>query len=228
MRRFTVLLLISAVVLMRLVADGVSLRPTALAQDATPPAGPVEFLWETRGDPDSPLGNPSHLAVAPDGSIWVADGDNHRFQIFAPDGSFLEAWGTPGSGEGEFDFTTFGWAATTRGRSPSPRTAPSTSPISATTASRSSARTGNFLTAWGSEGTEPGQFITPIDLVVDEQGRVYVVDSFRNISPAEPGPAPCRYSTPTGGSSPNGASAASNRGSWTDRSGSGSIPTARS
>ena len=114
----------------------------ALAQGATPPAGPVEFLWETRGDPDSPLGNPSHLAVAPDGTIWVADGDNNRFQIFAPDGSLLEVWGTSGSGEGEFDFTTSAGAATTRRRSPSPRTAPSTSPISATTASRSSARTG--------------------------------------------------------------------------------------
>ena len=56
-----------------------------------------------------PLGNPAHLAIAPDGSIWVADGDNDRFQIFAPDGSLLEAWGTTGSGEGEFDFTTIGW-----------------------------------------------------------------------------------------------------------------------
>ena len=39
-----------------------------------------------------------------------------------------------------------------------------------------------FLLAWGSEGREPGQFITPIDLVVDGQGRVYVVDSYRNYS----------------------------------------------
>ena len=31
-------------------------------------AGPVEFLWETRGDPASPLGNPSHVAIAPDGA----------------------------------------------------------------------------------------------------------------------------------------------------------------
>src|SRR5215211_36783 len=44
---------------------GLSAR-NAMAQDATPPAGPVTFLWETRGDPDSPLGNPSKVAVAPD------------------------------------------------------------------------------------------------------------------------------------------------------------------
>jgi hypothetical protein len=81
----------------------------ALAGDATPSAGPVEFLWETSGGPDSPLGNPAHLAIAPDGSIWVVDADNNQFQIFAPDGSFLETWGTSGSGDGEFDFTTIGW-----------------------------------------------------------------------------------------------------------------------
>src|SRR6187402_2192675 len=71
----------------------------ALAQDATPAAGPVEFLWETRGDPADPLGNPAHLAVAPDGAIWVADGDHNRFLIVAPDGTFLENWGTTGAGE---------------------------------------------------------------------------------------------------------------------------------
>lgn len=73
----------------------------ALAHDATASAGPVAFLWETRGDRTSPLGNPSHLAIAPDGSIWVADADNDRFQSFAPDGSLLEVWGTSGAGEGE-------------------------------------------------------------------------------------------------------------------------------
>ena len=64
--------------------------------EPSPSAGPVEFLWETRGGPDSPLGNPSHLAVAPDGSIWVADADNNRFQIFAPDGSLPRGVGRLG------------------------------------------------------------------------------------------------------------------------------------
>src|SRR6187402_2194891 len=81
----------------------------ALAQDATPAAGPVQFLWETRGDPADPLGNPAFLAVAPDGNVWVTDGPHNRFQIFAPDGTYLETWGETGAGEGQFDFTTVGW-----------------------------------------------------------------------------------------------------------------------
>src|SRR5688500_5299736 len=82
---------------------------SAIAQDATPAAGPVEFLWESTGDPSLPLGNPAKVAIAPDDVLWVADGGNNQFQLIAPDGRFLERWGTPGSGEGEIDFTTVGW-----------------------------------------------------------------------------------------------------------------------
>jgi DNA-binding beta-propeller fold protein YncE len=158
----------------------------ALAQDATPSAGPVEFLWETRGDPDDPLGNPAHLAVAPDGSIWVADGDNNRFVIFAPDGSLLEVWGTKGSGEGEFDFTTIGFGGYDQG---AVAFAPDGTFYVADPGNHRIQKFGpdrGLLLAWGSEGQEVGQFDTPIDLVVGGQGRVYVLDSFRNIAPADP------------------------------------------
>lgn len=157
------------------------------ADEATPSAGPVAFLWETRGDPDDPLGNPAHLAVAPDGSIWVADGDNHRFQIFAPDGSLLEVWGTPGSGEGEFDFTTPYWSGYEYG---AVAFAPDGTFYVADPGNhriQKFAPDRAFLTAWGVEGTEPGQFVTPMDLVVDGQGRVYVADADRDIFDPESG-----------------------------------------
>ena len=155
------------------------------AQEATPSASPVEFLWETSGDPDSPLGNPSHLAVAPDGSIWVADGDNDRFLIFAPDGALLEAWGISGSGEGQIDFHTVGWGGYDEGAI---AFAPDGSFYVADVGNHRIQKFGpdrRFLTAWGSEGAEPGQFDTPIDLVVDGKGRVYIIDSFRNNGPAD-------------------------------------------
>ena len=35
---------------------------------------------------------------------------------------------------------------------------------------------GNFITKWGSEGSEDGQFILPLGLDVDSHENVYVVD----------------------------------------------------
>jgi DNA-binding beta-propeller fold protein YncE len=177
---------VSLVLFVVLFSLGTTMGQGTNAQDATPSAGPVEFLWETSGGPDTPLGNPSHLAVAPDGNIWVVDGDNDRFQIFAPDGTFLEMWGTSGSGEGELDFTTVGWGGYDQaGIAFAPDstfyvTDPGNHRIQKFGPDRA------FLTGWGSEGREPGQFDTPIDLVVDGQGQVYVLDSYRNAAPAGP------------------------------------------
>src|SRR5688500_18548422 len=76
------------------------------AQDATPAPPPVAsavFAWQTGGGSD-PLAAPVDLAVDPEGTVWVVDSGNSRFQLFTPDGHFLETWGTPGDGPGEFNF----------------------------------------------------------------------------------------------------------------------------
>ena len=165
-----------------------SVPAAQVAPDATPATGPIEFLWETRGDPASPLGNPAHIAVAPDGNIWVADGDNNRFQIFAPNGAFLESWGTAGSGDGEFDFSVIGWSGYDYG---AVAFAPDGALYVADPGNHRIQKFGpdrTFLYAWGSEGAEPGQFILPMDLVVDGQGRVYVADADSDLAPAGPSP----------------------------------------
>jgi len=47
---------------------------------------------------------PSSVAVAPSGDIYVADGyGNSRVVKFSPEGKYLKAWGKKGSGPGEFD-----------------------------------------------------------------------------------------------------------------------------
>ena len=76
---------------------------------ATVPGAPLETelvatsQWETRGDPDNPLLFGNSIEVAPDGIIWVLDARG-GFQIIAPEGSFVESWGSPGRGEGELGF----------------------------------------------------------------------------------------------------------------------------
>jgi DNA-binding beta-propeller fold protein YncE len=42
--------------------------------------------------------------LAPDGSVYVADRENNRIQMFIADGVFVTEWGTEGSGDGQFDW----------------------------------------------------------------------------------------------------------------------------
>ena len=67
---------------------------------ATGPA--VEEIWQSTGGPDG-LDFPAAMALDPQGQLWVADTGNHRFAIFTPDGEFVETWGSPGEGNGEFN-----------------------------------------------------------------------------------------------------------------------------
>jgi sugar lactone lactonase YvrE len=58
------------------------------------------------GDGPDTFNKPSDVLVAPDGSIFVADGHdatgNNRIVKFAPDGSFIMEWGGTGGEDGEF------------------------------------------------------------------------------------------------------------------------------
>jgi sugar lactone lactonase YvrE len=147
---------------------------------------PVAFVWSTTGDPNEPLDDPSYPALDPQGNLWVPDGRNGRFQIFAPDGTLLEVWGAPGSDEGQFNFLEAGFGGYGQG---------------AITFDAEGnfyvVDTGNyrvqkfgpdrrFLTAWGGEkGKEDGQFYGVTDIAVDSQGRVYVIDAGRGDLPEE-------------------------------------------
>ncbi len=56
------------------------------------------------GDGPNTFNGPTDVAVAQNGDIFVADGHvNSRIVKFAPDGTFIKAWGRKGTGPGEFD-----------------------------------------------------------------------------------------------------------------------------
>src|SRR5262249_13884607 len=81
-----------------------SATPAAAASPVAAARFPGEFVWRTTGGP-VPLTETNVLAVAPDGNLWVMDGRHNQFQIFTPDGTYLETWGTSGKAEGQFNFT---------------------------------------------------------------------------------------------------------------------------
>jgi DNA-binding beta-propeller fold protein YncE len=61
-------------------------------------AGPGEFDL-TRADDNPGYGD---VSVAPDGRVYVADGSNHRVEVFRPDGTYLSQFGSFGIGDGRF------------------------------------------------------------------------------------------------------------------------------
>jgi DNA-binding beta-propeller fold protein YncE len=60
-------------------------RQVQLSADKT-----IGFL----GSGDGQLQGPRGMALAPDGSLYVADTFNHRIQHFAADGTFIKQWGS--------------------------------------------------------------------------------------------------------------------------------------
>ncbi len=54
-----------------------------------------------RGGP--PFNKPTNLAVAPNGDLYISDGyGNCKVHRFSPAGEFIQSWGEPGTGPGEF------------------------------------------------------------------------------------------------------------------------------
>jgi DNA-binding beta-propeller fold protein YncE len=111
---------------------------------------------------------PSDILLAPDGSIFVADGHggetNARVVKFSKDGKFIKAWGKKGTGPGEFD-APHGFAMDSAGR--------------LFVADRGNSRIqifdqdGKFLAEWRQFGRPSGVFI-------DKKDILYVADSTSN------------------------------------------------
>jgi DNA-binding beta-propeller fold protein YncE len=167
--------------------DDSSIRLAAVSTpvaDSTPaPGAPVAFVWQTTGGPNRPLSEPGRLsgagllAIDPQGNLWVTDAQAHQFQVFTPDGTFLEAWGTPGSGDGELNLIASGYSYGGAAFDADGNL------YVADTGNHRIQKFGphrSFITAWGSQGADDGQFLRPLSVAVDDRGRVFVSDDLRS------------------------------------------------
>ncbi len=118
------------------------------------------------------LVRPTGVARDPQsGRIFVADTRRHRIVIFDPRGRFLDHWGLPGDEPGRFNAPTYLYVAAGRLY------------VADTLNSRVQildSRDGRWLGAIGQRGLYVGNFERPKGVAVDDEGNVYVVESYRD------------------------------------------------
>jgi len=101
--------------------------------------------------------------------IYVADGFNHRVQVFDLQGNLLRLWGEFGTGEAQFNdpvdvaVAPEGWIGITD---------------SFNHRVQLWSREGEFLRGWGRQGDVPGDFRLPLGAETDGLGMFYVGDHF--------------------------------------------------
>jgi hypothetical protein len=128
---------------------------------------PLITQWGESGDRDGEFYNPQNIAIDSEGNVYITDLGNRRVQQFDNDGTFLKAWGSSGSGAGQFNS------------------------VSGIAVDENSVYVvdnqlnkiqkfdfdGNFVTQWGTQGNDPGQFMYPSGITIGSNSTVLVVDT---------------------------------------------------
>ncbi|MFO1417928.1 MAG: SMP-30/gluconolactonase/LRE family protein [Methylotetracoccus sp.] len=129
-------------------------------------AGTFLFSFGAYGSADGLFSEPYDISVDRDGNLWVADTGNSRVQKFDGNGNFL---------------CKLGGLSRPQGIGPHPT---SSLVYVADTGSHSVVKVNlancSNVGAWGSFGSDDGEFNTPSDVAIDAAGQVYVADYSNN------------------------------------------------
>ncbi len=132
--------------------------------------------------PKAFFAGPTFLACDRDGNVFTTEATLGRVQKFTSQGKSLLAWGDNEVAPGKFGgyFTAFGknilqgptgicvdhdgnlWINSIGGRI------------------QKFSAAGQYLSGFGEEGDEPGQFYAPHGLAIDSRGRIYIVDAYNH------------------------------------------------
>jgi len=138
------------------------------------------------------LTQPNGVAVDSAGNLYVAEDGNNQIQVFSPTGTALRNWGSPGSGNGQFN-------------GPRDLRIDGDNRVYADDYGNNRVQVfdnlGNFLFTFGSPGSGNGQLSGPQGLGLDNLNNVYVADNGNNRVEKF---GPCGPATPTLTPTPTG------------------------
>ncbi|MBA4384054.1 MAG: hypothetical protein C0410_04905 [Anaerolinea sp.] len=121
--------------------------------------------------PGGTFNEPWGIAVAPDGSVYVADTWNYRIQKFTADGKFITMWGTAGTADSSDAFWgPRGIVVNTKGQVLVTDTGNNRIVVYDSN--------GAFLSQFGLNGMNQGEFDEPVGLAIDKDGLLYVADTW--------------------------------------------------
>lgn len=123
--------------------------------------------WQT---PEHEFGRPTGISIDRRGNVLVADTHYYRVLIYSPEGELLRTvGGTPGPGPGEFGLVT-DVVEDSHGNF-------YVSEYGDYDRIQKFDADWNFLLQWGGHGSQPGEFVRPQNLLVDEEDNLWVADA---------------------------------------------------
>lgn len=149
-----------------------------ISVQAVAPSIAVTTDWQKAVTAKSISGALFGAALGPDGNLYVADAADDQVQVYSTSGSLLRAWGSPGSGPGQFQFE----------KNPDlqdakiPFSAIGVDPSNGTVFVAEPQRIqrfdaqGNYQLGWSEVGIDPGEFSRITDVQVGASGTVYVLE----------------------------------------------------
>ena len=166
------------------IVDGRFQKPRAIAIDQEDQLYIVDMLariqvfdrdgaflrgWQT---PIHEAGRPTGLSISPDGILLVADTHYFRVLSYTPEGQLLEdktIGGNYGPSPGEFGLVT-----------DAVRAADGTlfvAEYGEFDRIHKYSPDGEFIKQWGGNGSQPGQFLRPQNIAIDQENRLWVADA---------------------------------------------------